>query len=366
MLCQVGPRDGLQNEGKPIPTETKVELIERLAAAGLPVVEATSFVSPKWVPQLADAAEVMARIRPQQGVRYPVLAPNMKVRSWGGGEKGGLGSAAGLHGLGTVCLAWPAAQSWPGGHGSPAPVPRHRRHDAIRCRAGPGQRAQGGGQGGGHLHRRLRGLQPCQHKREHRRRSAPAVGRCSSGEKGRRGRAWLCVLRRRLPLPGAVLEGWERVEEGSEEDVPAAQVSLRQMLHVGWNPPLQAHAAGATHGPRSPGTLSRAGWSPRRRHEWRRLWMRWVVTRCPWATPSASARPAPWPPCLRCEHPGLGSIGWRSTDLGWLALVCVYFFGCEPASTCRRSSCSNPAPLLLNTIPPSSFSTQSPFFHPRP
>lgn len=107
MLCQVGPRDGLQNEGKPIPTETKVELIERLAAAGLPVVEATSFVSPKWVPQLADAAEVMARIRPQQGVRYPVLAPNMKVRSWGGGGR------RGVWGVRRACMAL-ARCVWPG------------------------------------------------------------------------------------------------------------------------------------------------------------------------------------------------------------------------------------------------------------
>lgn len=77
---QVGPRDGLQNEATPIPTATKVELIERLAAAGLPVVEATSFVSPKWVPQLADAAQVLAQVLPRPGVRYPVLTPNMKVR----------------------------------------------------------------------------------------------------------------------------------------------------------------------------------------------------------------------------------------------------------------------------------------------
>jgi hydroxymethylglutaryl-CoA lyase len=61
-----------------VSTELKVELIERLADAGLPVVEATSFVSPKWVPQMADAADVMARIRRKAGVRYPVLVPNLK------------------------------------------------------------------------------------------------------------------------------------------------------------------------------------------------------------------------------------------------------------------------------------------------
>jgi isopropylmalate/homocitrate/citramalate synthase len=62
-----------------VPTEVKVELIDRLTDAGLPVVEATSFVSPKWVPQLADSSEVMRRISRRPGVRYPVLTPNIKV-----------------------------------------------------------------------------------------------------------------------------------------------------------------------------------------------------------------------------------------------------------------------------------------------
>ncbi len=77
-LVEVGPRDGLQNEPAPVATDIKVGLIERLADAGLPVVEATSFVSPKWVPQMADAADVMARIRRRPGVSYPVLVPNLK------------------------------------------------------------------------------------------------------------------------------------------------------------------------------------------------------------------------------------------------------------------------------------------------
>jgi hydroxymethylglutaryl-CoA lyase len=77
-MVDVGPRDGLQNESAPVSTEIKVRLIERLADAGLPVVEATSFVSPKWVPQMADAAEVMARIHRKPGVSYPVLVPNLK------------------------------------------------------------------------------------------------------------------------------------------------------------------------------------------------------------------------------------------------------------------------------------------------
>jgi len=77
-LVEVGPRDGLQNEAQPVPTAIKVELIERLADAGLPVIEATAFVSPKWVPQMADNADVMAAIKRKPGVAYPVLVPNMK------------------------------------------------------------------------------------------------------------------------------------------------------------------------------------------------------------------------------------------------------------------------------------------------
>jgi len=77
-IVEVGPRDGLQNESKEVPTAVKVELIERLADAGLPAVEATAFVSPKWVPQMADHTEVLERIRRRPGVDYPVLAPNLK------------------------------------------------------------------------------------------------------------------------------------------------------------------------------------------------------------------------------------------------------------------------------------------------
>jgi hydroxymethylglutaryl-CoA lyase len=77
-MVEVGPRDGLQNEPGSAPAEVKVALIDRLSDAGLPAVEAGSFVSPKWVPQMADTAEVMARIRRKPGVAYPVLVPNMK------------------------------------------------------------------------------------------------------------------------------------------------------------------------------------------------------------------------------------------------------------------------------------------------
>ena len=77
-IVEVGPRDGLQNEPGEVPTAAKVELIERLADAGLPAVEATAFVSPKWVPQMADHAEVLQRIRRKPGVSYPVLTPNLK------------------------------------------------------------------------------------------------------------------------------------------------------------------------------------------------------------------------------------------------------------------------------------------------
>ena len=77
-IVDVSPRDGLQNEKGSVPTEVRVELVDRLTDAGLQSVETGSFVSPKWVPQMADSAEVMARIRRKPGVAYPVLVPNMK------------------------------------------------------------------------------------------------------------------------------------------------------------------------------------------------------------------------------------------------------------------------------------------------
>jgi len=77
-LIDVGPRDGLQNEKQPVPAAVKVELVHRLQAAGLKEIEVTSFVSPKWVPQMADNAEVMAGIRREEGVRYSVLTPNLQ------------------------------------------------------------------------------------------------------------------------------------------------------------------------------------------------------------------------------------------------------------------------------------------------
>jgi hydroxymethylglutaryl-CoA lyase len=77
-LIDVGPRDGLQNEKQPVPASVKIELVHRLQAAGLSEIEVTSFVSPKWVPQMADNAEVMAGIERQRGVRYSVLTPNLQ------------------------------------------------------------------------------------------------------------------------------------------------------------------------------------------------------------------------------------------------------------------------------------------------
>jgi hydroxymethylglutaryl-CoA lyase len=75
-MVEVGPRDGLQNEKAIVPTAVKIELIDRLSATGLQTIEATSFVNPKWVPQLADAADVYAGIARKPGVDYPVLVPN--------------------------------------------------------------------------------------------------------------------------------------------------------------------------------------------------------------------------------------------------------------------------------------------------
>ena len=77
-IVEVGPRDGLQNEKTVVPTPAKIELIDRLSATGLSCIEATSFVSPKWIPRLADAAEVMAGIDRKAGVHYPVLVPNLQ------------------------------------------------------------------------------------------------------------------------------------------------------------------------------------------------------------------------------------------------------------------------------------------------
>ncbi len=97
-VVEVGPRDGLQNEPGEVPTGTKVELIERLAEAGLPAVEATAFVSPKWVPQMADHTEVLERIRRKPGVSYPVLTPNLKgfeaARAAGASEVAIFGAAS--------------------------------------------------------------------------------------------------------------------------------------------------------------------------------------------------------------------------------------------------------------------------------
>ena len=77
-IVEVGARDGLQNEKTIVPTAIKIELIDRLSATGLRTIEATSFVSPKWIPQLADAAEVFTAIRKRPGVSYPVLVPNLQ------------------------------------------------------------------------------------------------------------------------------------------------------------------------------------------------------------------------------------------------------------------------------------------------
>ncbi|MCA3240405.1 MAG: hydroxymethylglutaryl-CoA lyase [Rubrivivax sp.] len=77
-LCEVGPRDGLQNEAQPVPAAAKIALVQRLQAAGLREIEVTSFVSPKWVPQMADNTEVLMGLQRPAGVRYAVLTPNLK------------------------------------------------------------------------------------------------------------------------------------------------------------------------------------------------------------------------------------------------------------------------------------------------
>ncbi|MCX7161255.1 MAG: hydroxymethylglutaryl-CoA lyase, partial [Proteobacteria bacterium] len=77
-IVEMGPRDGLQNEPGTVPTSVKLELIDRLADAGLTAIESTAFVSPKWIPQMADHTEVLKGIRRRPGVTYPVLTPNLK------------------------------------------------------------------------------------------------------------------------------------------------------------------------------------------------------------------------------------------------------------------------------------------------
>lgn len=80
VVCEVSARDGLQNEKAIVPTASKIEYLDLLTKAGFSVIEATSFVSPKRVPQLADGDAVLKGIKKRDGVRYPVLTPNMKVR----------------------------------------------------------------------------------------------------------------------------------------------------------------------------------------------------------------------------------------------------------------------------------------------
>src|SRR5690242_1264847 len=77
-IVEVGPRDGLQNEAAIVPTENKAKFVRMLAAAGLKDIEVASFVHPKWVPQLADAAQLIGLLEPSPGVRYSALVPNMK------------------------------------------------------------------------------------------------------------------------------------------------------------------------------------------------------------------------------------------------------------------------------------------------
>ena len=91
-IFEVGPRDGLQNETRMIPAADKIKLVDLLSASGLKLIEVTSFVSPKWIPQMADAAEVMAGIKRLEGVTYAVLAPNL--RGFEGALEAGAGEVA--------------------------------------------------------------------------------------------------------------------------------------------------------------------------------------------------------------------------------------------------------------------------------
>jgi hydroxymethylglutaryl-CoA lyase len=101
-MVEVGPRDGLQNEPQVVPAATKAALIDRLADCGLTVIEAGSFVSPRWVPQMADTAAVLAQIKRKAGVSYPVLVPNMK----------GLEAAAAAAGVDEIAVFGAASETF--------------------------------------------------------------------------------------------------------------------------------------------------------------------------------------------------------------------------------------------------------------
>jgi len=105
-LVEVGPRDGLQNESVTVPVAAKVALIDRLAESGLSVIEAGAFVSPKWVPQMADTAAVLSDIARPAGVRYPVLVPNMK------GFQAALKAGLGGPGLDEIAIFGAASESF--------------------------------------------------------------------------------------------------------------------------------------------------------------------------------------------------------------------------------------------------------------
>ncbi|XP_028936614.1 hydroxymethylglutaryl-CoA lyase, mitochondrial isoform X1 [Ornithorhynchus anatinus] len=182
-VVEVGPRDGLQNEKGVVPTPVKIQLIDMLSDAGLPVIEATSFVSPKWVPQMADHVQVLQGIRRSPGVTYPVLTPNLKgfeaavrvlcprlpvSREGGTGQGGGGLQEDVLDGLLRDLAGRHHRRGHPGGHeghavgragrgarrGPGRPLSRH-------LRPSPCQRPDGsadGGESGGLLGRRPRGL----------------------------------------------------------------------------------------------------------------------------------------------------------------------------------------------------------------
>ncbi len=105
-LVEVGPRDGLQNESVSVSVGTRLALIDGLVDAGLSVIEAGAFVSPKWVPQMADTAQVLAGLVPRAGVRYPVLVPNMK------GMEAALAAGLGSAGLDEIAIFTAASESF--------------------------------------------------------------------------------------------------------------------------------------------------------------------------------------------------------------------------------------------------------------
>ena len=201
-IVEVGPRDGLQNEKSVLPAAVKVEFIDRLGAAGLTVIEATSFVNPRWMPQLADADEVFRAIARRPGVRYPVLVPNetglARALAAGVDEIAVFGSATETFARRNL------AQTLDGQFEMFAPVVaagRDRGHASARVSVdvlrgpvgGPGSGGAGGVRRAADCWTRMHRDLPRRHHRGGNRRAGRRVAVRVRGGRGRRPTGWACT-----------------------------------------------------------------------------------------------------------------------------------------------------------------------------